>query len=97
MAVTHFSFGIAPTIIGFAALSNFGNVYAMENKNPLTLGETFEKLVRIDDRNDFITLTALPATEGSQQFFLATTRSGRHYYSKDLKSWTHQSGIPLSD
>ncbi|MDP6966641.1 MAG: hypothetical protein QF551_05140 [Candidatus Marinimicrobia bacterium] len=95
VAVVSFSFGIAPPIMGFAVLTNNGNIYRMVNKNPITIGDSFDKSVRIDERDDFVSLTVLPGTDGSQQFYLALTRNGRHYYSKDLESWTYQSVVPL--
>lgn len=95
VAAVPFSFGIAPPITGFAALSNFGNLYMMQNKNPLIVGESFEKVVRIDERDDFISLAAIPPLEGILQFFMAITRDGHHYYSRDLKSWETQSTIPI--
>ncbi|MFQ6673510.1 MAG: hypothetical protein ACE5GH_01840 [Fidelibacterota bacterium] len=95
VASVSYSFGIAPPIMGFAALSNLGNIFKMQNKNPLMIGSGFEKAGRVDDRDDFISLALLPATDGSQQYYLAVTRSGRHYSSKDLEIWTFQSVVPL--
>ena len=88
-SVSHF------TNMGFAVLTNKGNIYRMMNKNPITIGNSFHKFVRIDERDDFTSLTILQGTDGSQQFYLAVTQSGRHYYSKDLESWTFQSVVPL--
>ena len=95
VAAVSFSFGIAPPVMGFAVLTNKGNIYRMMNKNPVTIGNSFHKFVRIDERDDFTSLTVLQGTDGSQQFYLAVTQSGRHYYSKDLESWTFQSVVPL--
>jgi len=80
-----YSFGIAPPIMGFAVLTNYGNVYLMQNRNPVTIGSVFNFSVRIDDRTDFISLTSLPGADATKQFYLAVSSSGNHYYSEDLK------------
>jgi hypothetical protein len=90
-------FGIAPPILGFAVLTSHGNLYRMDNKNPLSVGEVFKYVGRIDDRTDFISISHIPATEGSKQFFLALTRSGDYYVSEDLKSWTYTGTIDFVD
>ena len=96
VSVVSYQFGIAPPIIGFAAMTNLGNIYKMENKNAITVGNSFKKTVRVDSRDDFISLAPLPSQDGSQPFYLAMTKNGRHYVSKDLDSWTYQSVAPLS-
>ncbi len=90
-------FGIAPPIIGFTVLTSYGNVYRMDNINPLTVGNTFKYVGRIDKRKDFISMTVIPSGEGNNQFFLAITRNGNYYISSDLKSWTLTGAIPLTD
>ena len=96
VSVVSYQFGIAPPIIGFAAMTNLGNIYKMENKNAITVGNSFKKTVRVDSRDDFVSLALLPSQDGSQPFYLAMTKNGRHYVSKDLESWTYQSVAPLS-
>ena len=96
VSVLSYQFGIAPPIIGFAAMTNLGNIYKMENKNAITVGNSFKKTVRVDSRDDFISLAPLPSQDGSQPFYLAMTKNGRHYVSKDLGSWAYQSVAPLS-
>ena len=97
VSVAPYSFGIAPPVMGFVVLTNLGNLYMMKNKNPLTIGDEFRETTRIDDRDDFLALTVLPATEGTEQFFLAITESGRHYYSDDLKTWKFQAVVLLQE
>ncbi len=96
VSVVSYQFGIAPPIIGFAAMTNLGNIYKMDNKNVITVGNSFKKTVRVDSRDDFVSLALLPSQDGSQPFYLAMTKNGRHYVSKDLESWTYQSVAPLS-
>ena len=96
VAVVSYQFGIAPPILGFAAMTNLGNIYKMDNKNVLTVGNSFKKTIRVDSRDDFVSLALLPSQDGSQPFYLAMTKNGRHYVSKDLGSWTYQSVAPLS-
>lgn len=91
-----YSFGIAPPIMGFAVLTNYGNVYLMQNRNPITIGSVFNFSVRIDDRTDFISLTSLPGADGTKQFYLAVTSSGHHFFSEDLKKWKSQSIVPFN-
>ena len=91
-----YSFGIAPPIMGFAVLTNYGNVYLMKNRNPVTIGNVFNFSVRIDDRTDFISLTSLPGADGTKQFYIAVTSSGHHFFSEDLKKWKSQSIVPFN-
>ena len=93
---TYYMFGVAPPVLGFVLLTNYGNIYKMENKNPVSSGDTFSFAGRIDERGDFISLTVLPGREGSNQFFIALTSSGTHYISTDLKDWQFQSVLNLS-
>lgn len=91
----YYLIGIAPPRLGFAALSSRGNLYRMENKTPVTVGDRFNFLVNIDKRTDFVSLTILPGSEGTEQFFLAVTAGGRHYVSNNLESWNYQGSVPL--
>jgi len=90
-----FSFGIAPPVMGFAALTAQGKLYTMENKNPLIVGDTFKYLTRIDDKEDFISLSILQGAEGTKEFFLAVTASGDYYISEDLKTWIKKGSLNL--
>ena len=95
VGIAHYVFGIAPPRVGFLSLTSFGNLYQLENKNPITRGDVFSLLTRIDIRNDFVSLTVLPGSNDIQQSFLAITKNGESYESADLKSWSHKEGIPL--
>ena len=95
VAIVPYQFGIAPPIMGFAAMSNKGIIYKLENKNLYTAGESFARSVRIDNRDDFISLALMAAQEGTQPLYLAMTANGRHYISQDLESWKYQSVAPL--
>lgn len=94
-ASVHFSFGIAPPVMGFAVMTNFGNIYQLKNKNPVTMGDNFEFLVRIADHDDFVSFSFLSGGEGQKQFYAAITESGHSYVSEDLKSWSFKGNIPL--
>ncbi len=91
----HYVFGIAPPDIGFVILTSHGNLYQLKNKNPITVGDDFMVLGQITKRTDFISLTVLPGSDGIQQYFLAMTRDGHAYISKDLKTWSNRSSIDL--
>lgn len=91
----YYVFGIAPPVVGFAALTNYGNLYLMKNKNPIKVGGSFVLSTRIDKKLNFISLTYLQGTEEIKQHFLALTASGDHYISSDLKKWSHQGTILL--
>jgi|TARA_B100000315_G_scaffold260938_1_gene328026 hypothetical protein len=92
----YYMFGVAPPVLGFVLLTNYGNIYKMENKNPVSAGDTFSFAGRIEEREDFISLTVLPGMEGSDQFFIALTNKGTHYISTDLKDWKVQSELHLT-
>ena len=96
VSIVPYQFGIAPPIMGFAAMTNHGFIYKMENKNIYTAGETFSRSVRIDKREDFVSIALLSGEEGAQPFYLAMTENGRHYISKNLEDWVYQSVTPLS-
>lgn len=95
VSVVYYAFGIAPPVVGFAALTNYGNLYFMKNKNPITVGDTFILSTRIDNKLNFISLTHLQGTDEIIQYFLAVTASGDHYISTDLKKWSRQGSILL--
>ena len=95
VGTVHYIFGIAPPRIGFLSLTSFGNLYHLENKNPITRGDSFLLLSRIDLRNDFISLSVLPGSDDIQQSFLAITQNGESYESADLKNWSQKERIPL--
>ncbi len=94
-ASVHFSFGIAPPIMGFAVMTNYGNIFQLKNKNPAILGDNFEFLVRIADHDNFISLSFLSGGEGQYHFYLAITEDGNSYVSDDLKNWSSKGIIPL--
>ena len=96
VAIVPYQFGIAPPVMGFAAMTNQGFIYKMENKNIYTAGESFVRSVRVDTRDDFVSLALMSAQEGTHPFYLAMTANGRHYVSQDLESWTYQSVAPFS-
>ena len=82
--------GIAPPILGFAALTTSGKVLFMKNLSPVSIGNKFLFQVQIADRNDFVAMNVLEGTEGEKTFYVAITSDGHHYYSEDLKTWTPQ-------
>lgn len=95
VSIVPYQFGIAPPIIGFAALSSFGTIYKIEHKNIITPGEEFFNFSKIDERTDFIALSFLPAQDGGESLFLAITKNGKSYISKDLKFWKFQAQAKL--
>ncbi len=95
VASVHFSFGIAPPIMGFAILTSYGNLYQLKNKNPVTIGDEFEFLVRIGEHSDFVSLSFLSGGEGQKHFYIAITEEGYSYVSEDLQTWTPKGTIPL--
>ena len=95
VGTVYYIFGIAPPRIGFLSLTSFGNLYKLENINPIKRGTSFLLLGRIDLRNDFISLSVLPGSDDIQQSFLAITQNGESYESADLKNWSQKEKIPL--
>ena len=85
-----FKEGIAPPILGFAALTTNGKILIMKNTSPVNIGEKFIFQTQIADRADFVALTVLSGEEGEKTFYLAITADGYHYFSEDLKEWTSQ-------
>ena len=95
VSIVPYQFGIAPPVLGFAALSSFGVIYKIEHKNIITPGNEYINVVRIDNRNDFISLSLLPAQAAGESIFLAVTKNGLSYISKDLKVWNFQAQVPI--
>ena len=94
-ASVHFSFGIAPPVMGFAVMTNYGKIYQLKNKNEVTMGDSFELLVRVAEYDDFVSLSFLSGAEGQKHFYMAITESGRSYVSEDLKNWSSKGDVPL--
>ena len=94
-ASVHYSFGIAPPSMGFAIMTNYGRIYQLKNKNEVTLGDSFELLVRVAEHDDFVSLSFLSGGEGQKHFYIAITESGHAYVSEDLKNWSVKDDIPL--
>ena len=94
-ASVHFSFGIAPPSMGFAVMTNYGKIYQLKNKNEVTMGDSFELLVRVAEYDDFVSLSFLSGAEGQKHFYMAITESGKSYVSEDLKKWSYKGDIPL--
>ena len=82
--------GIAPPILGFAALTTNGRMLIMKNSSPVNIGEKFIFQTQIADRADFVSLSILSGEEGVKTFYVAITADGHHYYSENLKEWTSQ-------
>ena len=82
--------GIAPPILGFAALTTNGKILLMKNTSPVNIGEQFIFQTQIADRADFVSLAVLSGEEGEKTFYVAITADGHHYYSEDLKAWIAQ-------
>ena len=82
--------GIAPPVLGFAALTTNGKILFMKNPSPISIGDKFEFQIQIADRTDFVALNVLEGTEGEKTFYVAITADGHHYYSEDLTKWSPQ-------
>ena len=82
--------GIAPPVLGFAALTTNGKILFMKNPSPISIGSKFKFQAQIADRSDFVALNVLEGTEGERTFYVAITADGHHYYSEDLKKWNPQ-------
>jgi len=89
-ALISFNEGIAPPILGFAALMTNGKIWLMQNSSPVNIGDKFIFQTQIADRADFVSLSVLSGEEGIKTYYLAMTADGHHYYSVDLKEWTPQ-------
>ena len=89
-ALISFNEGIAPPILGFAALTTNGKILLMQNSSPVNIGDKFIFQTQIADRADFVSLSVLSGEEGVKTYYVAMTADGHHYYSVDLKEWTPQ-------
>ena len=89
-ALISFNEGIAPPILGFAALTTNGKILLMQNSSPVNIGDKFIFQTQIADRADFVSLSILSGEEGVKTFYVAITADGHHYYSLDLKEWNPQ-------
>jgi hypothetical protein len=94
-ALISFKEGIAPAILGFAALTTNGKILIMKNTSPVNIGEKFIFETQIADRADFVSLSVLSGEEGEKTFYVAITADGHHYYSGDLKEWNPQGQSPF--
>ena len=87
--------GIAPPILGFAALTTNGKILLMKNTSPVNIGEQFIFQTQIADRADFVSLAVLSGEEGEKTYYVAMTADGHHYYSLDLREWNPQGQNPF--
>ena len=94
-ALISFNEGIAPPILGFAALTTNGKILLMQNSSPVNIGDKFIFQTQIADRADFVSLSVLSGEEGIKTYYLAMTADGHHYYSVDLKEWNPQGQSPF--
>ena len=94
-ALISYKEGIAPPILGFAALTTNGKIYLMQNTSPVNIGNKFILHTQIADRADFISLSVLSGEEGEKTYYVAITSNGHHYYSLDLKEWNSQGHSPF--
>ncbi len=94
-ALISFNEGIAPPILGFAALTTNGKIYLMQNTSPVNIGNKFIFQTQIADREDFVSLSVLSGDDGVKTYYVAITADGHHYYSLDLKEWNPQGQSPF--
>ena len=94
-ALISYKEGIAPPILGFAALTTNGKILIMQNTSPVNIGGKFIFQTQIADRADFVALSVLSGEEGEKTYYVAITADGHHYYSLDLKEWTPQGQSPF--
>ena len=94
-ALISYKEGIAPPILGFAAVTTNGKILIMQNTSPVNIGEKFIFQIQIADRADFVALSVLSGEEGEKTFYVAITADGHHYYSLDLKEWNPQGQSPF--
>ena len=90
-----YTFGIAPRITGFVFLTNHGNLYKQENKNPQELGSALEKMGRVASYTNFTVFTRTTYGDDIKQFFSAATDDGKIYTSENLTDWELKSTISL--
>ena len=69
----------APRITGFVFMTNYGNLYKLENINPQKIGETIEYIGRIDNKMNFVFLARTAYADDIKQYFTSTTKSGEIY------------------
>jgi len=94
-ALISYKEGIAPPILGFAALTTNGKILIMQNTSPVNIGGKFILQTQIADRADFVALSVLSGEEGEKTYYVAMTADGHHYYSLDLKKWNSQGQSPF--
>ena len=94
-ALISYKEGIAPPILGFAALTTNGKILIMQNTSPVNIGGKFIFQTQIADRADFVALSVLSGEEGEKTYYVAITADGHHYYSLDLKEWNPQGQSPF--
>ena len=94
-ALISYKEGIAPQVLGFAALTTNGKILIMQNTSPVNIGEKFIFQTQIADRVDFVALSVLSGEEGEKTYYVAITADGHHYYSADLKEWNPQGQSPF--
>ena len=94
-ALIPFKEGIAPQILGFAALTTNGKILVMKNTSPVNIGDKFIFQTQIADRADFVSLAVLSGEEGEKTFYVAITADGHHYYSENLDEWSSQGQDPF--
>ena len=94
-ALIPFKEGIAPQILGFAALTTNGKILIMQNTSPVNIGQKFIFQTQIADRTDFVALAVLSGEEGEKTYYVAVTADGHHYYSLDLREWNPQGQNPF--
>ena len=92
-----YSFGLAPRITGFAILTNLGNLYKLENKNTQTIGKLIEYVSKVDNKNDFISLSRTAYADDIKQYFTAVTKTGEVYISSDLKKWENIGNVLIDN
>ena len=88
-----YSFGLAPRITGFVFMTNYGNLYKLENINPQKIGETIEYIGRIDEKVNFVSLARTAYADDIKQYFTSTTQSGDIYISEDLINWKFRGSV----
>ena len=88
-----YSFGLAPRITGFVFMTNYGNLYKLENINPQKIGETIVYIGRVDEKLNFISLARTAYADDIKQYFTSTTKSGDIYISEDLKNWKFKGSV----
>ena len=83
----------APRITGFVFMTNYSNLYKLENINPQKTGETIVYIGRIDNKMNFVSLARTAYADDIKQYFTSTTRSGEIYTSEDLIIWEFKGSV----